>query len=210
MPTELQDEQMTIYGHLMFEVKLRAKSTEYAINGHTGLDGWLVREFCFLQLRMMCELTALACLLAHGDIDATKASKFQSSGAADDILKGLENLSPGAFPRALGEPVLVDDVRRFTEREPDYMTKEELLKLYGRTCGDALHRGSLKNLRKPRMPIQKHFPEISVPVQRLLNLLSAHRIELMDGEVQLMCFLGKPEDKVHVSLAEAVEPASHA
>eukprot|EP01035_Chromulina_nebulosa_P014466 gene14466-19143_t len=93
-----QQGTVAIYADLMTEVKIRTSWIEYASQGRTGMDGQMVREFGFLQLRMICELIALACLVAHGDIAATKTTKLQSAFAANDIIKSLEKLNPSAFP----------------------------------------------------------------------------------------------------------------
>ena len=76
MATKRQLSAMDLYANLMAEVKVRMTSIEMACSGQTGLPGPLVREFCFLQLRLICELIALGCLTAHGDIKATQSKKW--------------------------------------------------------------------------------------------------------------------------------------
>ncbi|WP_411289273.1 hypothetical protein, partial [Phenylobacterium sp.] len=111
--------------------------------------GQMVDEFAHLQLRMICELVALACLVAHHDIEATRNAKLQSAFAADWLLKSLEELNPGCFPGPVVKAnTLPGGPHHFVERGPDFMTRDELLKLYSRECGLVLHRGSLKNLLK--------------------------------------------------------------
>jgi hypothetical protein len=69
-----------------------------------GLPAAIVREVRFLQLRMLCELIALACLMAHGDIPAVQASKKLSKEySADKIIGQLDALHPNFYPY----PVLV-------------------------------------------------------------------------------------------------------
>jgi len=195
---------MHTYGALMTELKIRISWLQYAGQGRTGMDGHMVREFGFLQLRMCCELVALACLVAHGDIDETKASKFQSAGSADDIMKGLEKLNPGSFPHAVVMTTPGPSHHHFEKRpEADCMTKAEFFRLYTRECGTVLHKGNLRNLLKPTSPIQTHFPELFQPAQRLMFLLGQHIIALNDGNVQFICLLGDFHEDVHVSLGEA-------
>jgi hypothetical protein len=79
MPTRRQQESMNLYGGIMEEVKIRLNCIAMAAAGATGLPHPLARELCFLQLRMICELIALGCLVAHGDIEATKVNKFSGS-----------------------------------------------------------------------------------------------------------------------------------
>jgi hypothetical protein len=69
--TAKQNDSINLYAAIMEEAKLRLNSIDMALGGATILPHQLVREFCFLQLRMLCELIALGCLTAHGDIEAT-------------------------------------------------------------------------------------------------------------------------------------------
>ncbi len=75
MTTKRQIEAINLYANLMSEVKVRMASIETICNNQNGLPGPLVREFCFLQLRMICELIALGCLTAHGDIKGVQSKK---------------------------------------------------------------------------------------------------------------------------------------
>ena len=64
-------ESAQLYTVLMGEVKLRHACLARLMRGETGLEPPFIREFCFLQFRMICETIALGCLVAHGDIEAT-------------------------------------------------------------------------------------------------------------------------------------------
>jgi hypothetical protein len=72
----------------MREVKERVGAIEHALNGRTGLHEIQVQEFCYLQLRLLCELIALGCLVAHGHIKETRKIKDQWS--ANIIISMLE------------------------------------------------------------------------------------------------------------------------
>jgi hypothetical protein len=211
--TARYDPILKTYNGLMQEVKARFAWIEFVAQGKSGLDSRLVHEFGHLQLRFICELIALGCLAAHGDIKETKSSKFQRAWSANDILQGLERLHPDFFPQPFQRTErtqLVDgrQVRAWhmAKCDLDCMTKSELLRLYQR-CGDALHRGSLHaNLSKPGA-VRKSFPDIVQPAQRIANLLSQHRIDLVGG-LKLVCVLQDPRGNVGTALAEPVdEPA---
>jgi hypothetical protein len=45
---------------------------------------------------MICELIAMGCLVAHGDLD--HATKLRREWAADRIMEELEKLHPHFFP----------------------------------------------------------------------------------------------------------------
>src|SRR6202051_4989254 len=98
MPTQNDLDAARVYASVMEEAKFRALSIHTLTCSQIPLSVSLLREFCFLELRMLCELIALGCLVAHGDIEETKASSFQKAYKADDILKRLETLHPNFYP----------------------------------------------------------------------------------------------------------------
>jgi len=207
-PTARQLAAMRTYSELMDELRVRLEWIEYAGNGRTGMDRRLVLEFGLLQLRMIVEVFALACLVAHGDIAEAQGHKLRGSWSADEILNRLERLHPDFYPQAMQEGSRGSaGERSFKEREPDYMTKAGLIELYRKECGNGLHRGSLKNLLSPRQPVRKGYPELFGPAQRIANLLAFHRLSLIDGDSLLLCHLADPvEGKAKVSFAVAAGP----
>ena len=92
-------DSIQLYVKLIGEVKVRVSAIAGAINGHTGLPSPLVREFSFLQLRMICELIALGCLTAHGGIPGTQTPKMQKQWSAETIMEELEALHPDFYPQ---------------------------------------------------------------------------------------------------------------
>jgi len=60
------EEAMDAYSILMQEAKGRLSAINTSLAGRTGLPSGTICEFCFLQLRMLCELITLGCLTAHG------------------------------------------------------------------------------------------------------------------------------------------------
>ncbi len=158
---------MGLYQAILEEMKLRTLS----ISGSTANPGFLpspvVRESCFLQLRMPCELIALGCLVAHGDIEATRTTKLQKAWQADDILNALERLHPDFFPTPVVKTAIGPGQLHFANRTPDFLTKQELLSLFQK-CGRELHRGSVRSLMKPRMPHQTNFPDINLWGQKIV------------------------------------------
>lgn len=63
----------------MEEAKARIDAITRTTEGKTGLDDIFADEFCTLQLRMLCEVIALACLVAHGDIPDTHTRRFRDA-----------------------------------------------------------------------------------------------------------------------------------
>src|SRR5215207_6975630 len=102
--TKEQMASIQLYADLLGEAKIRIGIINHFITGKAELPGPLIRESAFLQLRMLCELIALGCLVAHGDI--TRRTKLRKEWSA---YQG-ENL-------------------QFSTTKDDYLTKEDLISL---------------------------------------------------------------------------------
>jgi hypothetical protein len=187
-PSRQQLDAMSAYTRLLDEAKVRLHGLSDAINGKTLLPEQLVGDFCYLELRMLCELVAIGCLVAHGDIQATTTSKLQKEYAADNIIKKLEQLHPNFYPR----PVMVSPtaVGHHIERvESDYLSKQELSSLYHQ-CGDHLHRGSLSKFRSTAP--KRYLAEREKLVEwhrKFVILLASHHIASLSNLAHYLCFL---------------------
>lgn len=76
--TDPKLEAASLYADLMNEVKVRIAAIDAGTGGLLGaLPAPIVQEHCYLQLRMCCELIALGCLVAHGDITCRQGPQGQ-------------------------------------------------------------------------------------------------------------------------------------
>jgi hypothetical protein len=204
------DKRNTLYANLMDEVKVRIDCISTTCNGRGAYPTVITREFCWLQLRMLCELIALACLVAHGDIASLKAHKVGKSYSADDIIDRLEKLRPHFYPVAGKQNQSSDPAVRynFEAINPSPFPKEELIALYGKTHR-FVHRGTLKQMLSMDMPIDinVNLPEIIQWAQKINNLLTYHVIAINEDEL-LLCMLRNADDnfKVQVATLEAGTP----
>jgi len=194
-----------LYAALMEEVKIRLSSIDSALAGRMDLPSPIVREFCFLQLRMLCELIALACLRAHGDIKET--TRLRKEYSAAKIIERLERLHPEFFPQPIRLKRTGPGTHTADEVKTGFLTKGKLLTLYGR-CGDVLHRGSLKRLISPRTTTQTSFPDIAAWRRGIEALLCQHFIQFSDEKVRMICTLRTIEDsnRVQVVIASTDPP----
>lgn len=142
-PRELE-KSCRIYARLMEEIKRRQFVIKRVLNQTISIPQMAAFEFCYLQLRKICEVFALGCLAAHGDIPAVR-SKLQSTYNADQIMKQLTRIHSRFYP--VPSKQTVDQVtQRPIEVTPitaGFLTKDELLTLYGQ-CGNYLHRGTIR------------------------------------------------------------------
>jgi hypothetical protein len=187
MATKEDEAAAALYVKLMEEVKYRAWGINMALDRPHEVPPPLVREFCYLQLRMMCELVALGCLVAHGDIANNKY--FQKAYKADEILNQLDGLHPEFYP-APAVPTIIQmnelnpisgKPRQNIQLAPltvPFLKKNELIALY-RRCGDILHKGNLRKLLsqqdEPNAPTDL-YSDIKIDGQKMLALLSNHTI----------------------------------
>jgi hypothetical protein len=191
MPTKSDEAAKDLYQSIMTEVMIRSYSINSATKAPSGIPQPLIREYCFLQLRMLCELIALGCLVAHGDI--TKTKYFQNAYKADDILQRLEKLNPDFYPYPFKPTFLPPSPShpggelRMEDIESDHLKKNDLIKLYAK-CGSVLHKGSLRNLLAINMtPEPDPHREISFWGQKVINLL--HRISRLGDRLHFLAFL---------------------
>ncbi len=198
--TKAQQEAMKLYAEVMEETKTRLQWVEDALNGRNGFHGQLIREVCYLQFRLICELIALGCLVAHGDV--TAKTKLEDEYAADKITTLLFKLHPDFYPIPHGFVQLGPGRHHFTEITEPYLTREQLKLLYVKT-GDVLHKGKLKKWIANRSPGLNDYAEIEAWRRKIIRLLAIHRLPMVDGNRQVMCFLtDSTTGKVLVSSAE--------
>ena len=199
--------QNTLYANLMDEVKVRINCIDQAVQGRTGFPVPVVREFCYLQLRLLCELIALSCLVAHGDIKRLQSHHTGRAYSADDILKKITELRPHFYPFACRQ-IKEDGLMHLVAIDPSPLSKGDLLALYGKTH-KFLHRGSLKKLLSSSTPIDMsiNLPEIVGWAQRINDLLSVHTIAISSDHL-IICILRNRNDNNKVQVATAVTGAA--
>jgi len=117
---------MTLYTAMMGEIKIRINSIlELRRAGHfVPIPAQVLYESSYLQLRYICELIAMGCLVVHGDIPATKTKHMQKAYAADEIIKRLSEIHPNFYPHpvtAKSGPVMDKGTR---EGAPNYAPEE--------------------------------------------------------------------------------------
>jgi hypothetical protein len=199
---------ITIYANLMEEAKARIAAIDAAINRRLSLPDMIVEEFAYLQLRLLCEIVALKCLIAHGDFTQEKLNKLRDEYDADTIIKKLAALNSTFYPIPVrmtvrspspGDP---GEVRLDAVPDGAFLTKAELLALYGRT-GNYLHRGKLRKLdsRPPYTGI--NLPRVTEWAAKVVRLLEQHRIRSPDNKKHWLCAISGPDGKVMMAFAQS-------
>ena len=178
-----------IYLDLMDEARLRIHAIRDAIDRRNAWVPRLLQEFTWLQLRMLCEVIAAGCLVAHGEVHERAILK---SWRAPDIIDRLEQLNPGFYPRGV-RLRKVPGGTHLDEYAVPQLSKAELVSLWERS-GAFLHRGSANNL------IQEHGKELVVDLdpiisntQKIINLLEQHVISSTDKRRHLVVALASED-----------------
>lgn len=192
----------------MHEVKLRIEVINLSLNGQTRLSAPVVREICWLQLRMLCELVALSCLVAHGDISQLQGHKLGRSHSADEIMTRMTKLRPHFYPVACRQeraPIGSEVSYNMIAINPSPLSKEDLLSLYGKSHKH-VHRGSLKSLLSMDIhspwDVRIDAPEIAKWAQKINDLLSIHAIAI-DSDNLIISILRNADDGNKVQVVRA-------
>jgi hypothetical protein len=197
---------LVLYRDVMELIKIRQNSSRFfqewcQSTKFENIPGGMGIEFLYLQLRMICESIAMACLIAHNDISETKNKKFFNNWRANEIIDQLERLHKDFYPHPVKQ--ILDqggNVIGVSAIEDNYLTKSRFLSLFVE-CNDHLHIGSLKKNLQPMKggplkvdPIIEWHNEINA-------LLNIHWIPLADGKSQLWTIMqNKGNNNVRVDL----------
>lgn len=202
----------TLYADLMEEIKARFDCINTTTQGRLALPAPITREFCYLQIRFLCELVALSCLVAHGDMDELKSHKLGRSWSADEIIDKMSKLRPHFYPITMKEmsvtPMGKVKNHALEAVNPSPFPKEKLLSLYGKTH-KFLHRGNFKNLLSAATPLDLNFDaaEIIANVQPISDLLGYHMIAINENKV-IVCMLMNRDNNNRVQVVSAERPKS--
>jgi hypothetical protein len=198
-PSRELEKSCQIYGRLMEEIKRRYSVMAQVLDGTISMPQMAAFEFCYLQLRKICEVFALGCLAAHGDIPHVR-TQLQSTYSADKIMKQLTRIHSRFYP--VPSKQTVDQVtKRPIAVEPittGFLTRDELLNLYGQ-CGNYLHRGTIRQLVGNWEPTLD-FGKINVWVSKIVTLLNHHQIQTYQPETQIWVLMQGEDGNVHWSI----------
>jgi hypothetical protein len=196
------DEKATaVYRGLLLEIKYRVEAIDATLVGQVPLRGRIAEELCFLQLRMICELIAIGCLVLHGDLSSRHADLLKSY-KADWIFNSLARLHPKFFPIALEHEDSQTNPPSWIHKKDGFLTREEMVVLYNREAGNHLHRGSARNILKSERPLR--LTEIRGWRDKIVGLLNRH-IVLSPDEKRICYFImNDGEDRVGSNLFEAI------
>ena len=203
-----------VYRELMREIRYRNLYIEAVGNNpQLGIYRQTRIESICLQIRMILENIALACLVANGDQLEKLPKKMEKEYHADIILKRLDGVNPGCFPRPLvlmadskpslssahSIPVTLPEkyIGELIARPgTDWMTREEFKEIYGK-LGGILH---ARNPLGSKVDYE-YFEGVAPKWQeKYMNLLGHHKISVVeDGMMYIVQMNAVPSDKTETT-----------
>jgi hypothetical protein len=195
----MNEKAMGSYRALLVEIKYRTEAIDAVLAGTLPLRAKIAEELCYLQLRMICEIIAIGCLVIHGEISSAKVDLFKTY-KADWIVSELSRLHPQFFPVALENNDTNDIPPAWIHKTKGYLTKTELAQLWSKQAGSRLHRGSARNLLKTETPLS--FDDIRTWRDKIVGLLTRHIISSPDEKHICYFIMNDGQDRVHSALFE--------
>lgn len=173
-------EEIRLYCSLMEEAKGRFAIINKAYQNQEDFPPMMVREICYLQFRFICEIVALACLVAHGDIPEAKALK--DTYEPGKIIKRLEALKPFFYPQPM-ELIRDEEAKKAIlhgRPELNHLSRKELPILWG-MAGGVLHRTPMVKMIALKKADPDSFADIFDWSAKLTGLLNTHWITLEEN-----------------------------
>lgn len=219
-----------IYQELMRETRYRNLCIEAVGNNpQLGIYRPTRIESICLQIRMILENIALACLVANGDRLDELPKKIEKEYHAETILKRLDGIHPDCYPQPLvlipdphgpGDLKVPDSRPRATSGRyrgklvdrpgDDWMTRDEFKEIYGR-LGAILHASSPLGRK-----VDYAYFENTAPTwqDKYMNLLQHHKIAVLEEDMMYIVQMnavtadksGRTDGDVTVTPFQKIQP----
>lgn len=202
----MKEPDIVVYATVMEEIKRRTSVIYSFLRGTSSAMYRATQiESIYLQIRMILELIALASLAANKPLFEENRRKFHKHWNPSDILRDIEALNPGYYPKPIREapsskPGVVNDLVAITT---GYLTKDDLITFHGKT-GNILHARNPFREELDYAEYEKQVPEVMDKIRTLLN---SHQIQLQDEQdfFYLVHMKEERDDRVHYYKFQRVE-----
>lgn len=163
----------------------------------------IVRELCHLQLRHICELVAIGCLVVQGYY--TSFADFTDEYNPSKVFRALNKKYEGFFPQPTTISKENGCFHIAANTKPNAMTRVEMEKLWSMT-GNYLHRLKLKHFFRAEDAIDANFwPSIDNYVFKLETLLNPHVIPMHRPKTLVVAGLEDDTRKPYLAFLEYLE-----
>jgi hypothetical protein len=166
------------YCSLMQDIKIRVDAIQKLAKNRSRIPDQVLIECQQLQIRMISETLAIACLFVHGDVEGARSVRLTKAYQADFIINALEKLHPRFYPRPTKQ-ILTDGVPTgIADVEDGFLAKGEMLRSY-REAANFLHVGTLNDFLANETASNDH-QAVGTWVRKLMGLLNHHCIYIAD------------------------------
>jgi hypothetical protein len=187
-----RQEKAIAYMSAMEEVKLRFAMIDFIKRSNHPIG--LINEICYLELRHVCELISICCLIARGDYTTHKA--LHDDYAPGKIFSALRKQWEDFFP----QDTIVTQVVGHTHIQANanksaVVSQKEIVSIWN-LSGTLLHRGSISHYMR-RQFLDKEFDErIDTYVSKILLLIKLHSITIENPKTLLLVDMFPPSGKI--------------
>lgn len=163
------EERAKVYLHCMAEIKERLRVIEKVSN--EDIQILFAKEICYLELRFICELIAIACLTAQGDFKTQRA--FTEEYSPPKIFSALKDIYPQFFPK--DAEVISQPGRHHVEsgHKLDAYGESDIVSLWNE-AGSHLHRASVNHYLKKTFTGTPDLSGVAAHVSGIVRLLESH------------------------------------
>ncbi len=173
------------YTRVMQTIKGRKEHIDWIMDNAESMgkvSTFMIESIC-LQLRMMIEDIAVACVIANAEEMPELARGLRGEYRPTLILKGLERINPQCYPTPIVENVEGPQGHfRDTHNRPegDWLTRAEAVVEYGR-LSNVIHR-NLKAYNGKQVGYPELYQQCGYLEYKIRNLLSQHHITVLNED----------------------------
>lgn len=200
------------YRGFMSEVRIRLTALEENIvavraqpNDHSA---FLRTEFCYLQMRFVCELIALAALAANSLSSQHASRKLLKTWQADQIFRQLQRINPHSYPMPVRETQKPEGGLHFEKKSGGVLQRDQLGTIYG-ACGNCLHRGTLARLSANQTTVY-NLADLEKWSRSAKLLLAQHIVLLPQLNTVFLVRMNDGQGNVSVAICKGVHGDSFA
>ncbi len=173
------------YTRVMETIKGRKEHVDWIMDSAESMgrvSAFMIESIC-LQLRMMIEDIAIACVIANAEEMPELVRSLRGEYRPSLILKGLEKINPECYPVPIVENIdgSHGSLRDTHERpEGNWLTRDEAVEEYGRLSG-VIHR-NLKMYDGNPADYLELYRKCGYLEYKIRNLLSHHHITVLEED----------------------------
>lgn len=179
-----------------------------AVSNLEHSSNWKNAEFCYLQIRRICEYAAIAVLVAHGERAEFLTKSLLKEWNAGNLFQKLAALNPNSFPTPVKTHLNVNGDRFHHLEVKERLLDANAVRTIYNACGDRLHASSLRRILSGKLP-EYSFEDIADWANSLVRTLENHLILLPEiSSVMLVVLKDQEDGKVHCSFADGDGPST--